>query len=305
MKNRKLPRDAFLWALQEICALHRKPFSVELALQQFAAPYTSESLLCAAQAYGFDTAMRKATAAKLHKESFPIVAWLGSRPASAITDDRQDTAAEAAPTECEEVAEERVIPALVLQANVSYFLIIESDDTAPRTVSIAEFGTRYLGHITCVIPKAESATDPDCDTEARHSRKFGFSWFIPELLKYKRLWQEVLLASLVIQLIALATPLFTQAIVDKVVVHRTQSTLIVIAIGMALFMLFSAGLSWVRQYLILHTGNRVDAVLGSSVFERLFKLPPSYFQHRPTGVIAARLQGVETIREFIASAAVT
>ena len=50
---------------------------------------------------------------------------------------------------------------------------------------------------------------------------------------------------------------------------------------------------------------RVDAVLGASVFEHLFKLPPRYFEHRPTGVIAARLRGVETIREFVASAAVT
>lgn len=108
-----------------------------------------------------------------------------------------------------------------------------------------------------------------------------------------------------IQLIALATPLFTQAIIDKVVVHHTQSTLMVIIIGMTLFTLFSAMLSWLRQYLVLHTGNRVDAALGSAVFERLFKLPPLYFQHRPTGVIAARLHGVETIREFIASAAVT
>jgi subfamily B ATP-binding cassette protein HlyB/CyaB len=64
-------------------------------------------------------------------------------------------------------------------------------------------------------------------------------------------------------------------------------------------------LSWVRQYLILHTGNRVDAVLGAAVFDHLFKLPTRYFEHRPTGVIAARLHGVETIREFIASAAVT
>jgi subfamily B ATP-binding cassette protein HlyB/CyaB len=79
----------------------------------------------------------------------------------------------------------------------------------------------------------------------------------------------------------------------------------VIGIGLAVFMLFSAILSWVRQYLILHTGNRVDAVLGAAVFEHLFKLPPRYFEHRPTGVIAARLHGVETIREFIASAAVT
>jgi subfamily B ATP-binding cassette protein HlyB/CyaB len=71
------------------------------------------------------------------------------------------------------------------------------------------------------------------------------------------------------------------------------------------FMLFSALLTWVRQYLVLHTGNRIDAVLGAAVFEHLFKLPPRYFEHRPTGVIAARLRGVETIREFVAGAAVT
>jgi subfamily B ATP-binding cassette protein HlyB/CyaB len=56
---------------------------------------------------------------------------------------------------------------------------------------------------------------------------------------------------------------------------------------------------------VLHTGNRVDAVLGSQVFEHLFGLPPRYFDARPTGVLVARIQGVETIREFLSSAAVT
>jgi subfamily B ATP-binding cassette protein HlyB/CyaB len=64
-------------------------------------------------------------------------------------------------------------------------------------------------------------------------------------------------------------------------------------------------MSWVRQYFVLHTGNRIDAVLGSQVFEHLFRLPPRYFEHRPTGVLVARVHGVETIREFLASAAVT
>ena len=74
---------------------------------------------------------------------------------------------------------------------------------------------------------------------------------------------------------------------------------------MGIFVVFTSVLSWVRQYLVLHTGNRVDAVLGASVFQHLFRLPVGYFERRPTGVIAARLQGVETIRDFIASAAVS
>jgi ATP-binding cassette, subfamily B, bacterial HlyB/CyaB len=116
---------------------------------------------------------------------------------------------------------------------------------------------------------------------------------------------EVILASLVIQLFALAMPLFTQVIIDKVIVHRTQSTLVTLMIGMVALTVFSSALTWIRQYLVLHTGTKVDAVLGTAVFQRLLRLPPMYFQHRPTGVVTARLNGIESIREFIANAAIT
>jgi subfamily B ATP-binding cassette protein HlyB/CyaB len=64
-------------------------------------------------------------------------------------------------------------------------------------------------------------------------------------------------------------------------------------------------MSWLRQYLILHTGNRIDAVLGAQVFRHLLQLPLPYFEHRPTGTLVARLQGIETIREFVSGASVT
>ncbi|KAF3997775.1 peptidase domain-containing ABC transporter [Glaciimonas immobilis] len=198
-----------------------------------------------------------------------------------------------------------LLPALIMHADARHIVLLQHREMAPQTLSHADFTDRYQGYLTRVIAQEDAGQDIDSEAEARQARSFGFRWFIPELLKHKKFWQEILLASLVIQLIALATPLFTQTIIDKVVVHRTESTLIVIAIGMAIFMLFSAILSWLRQYLVLHTGNRVDAVLGASVFEHLFKLPPVYFQHRPTGVIAARLHGVEINRESIAGAAVT
>ena len=140
---------------------------------------------------------------------------------------------------------------------------------------------------------------------AKRNPHFGFRWFVPELLKHKSIWRDVLVASLAIQLMALATPLFTQAIIDKVVVHHTMSTLTVIGIALAVFMLFTAIMTWVRQYLVIHTGNRVDAVLGTQVFSHLFKLPTRYFEQRPTGVVVARMHAIEDIREFITGAAVT
>lgn len=301
MQYKELSGETFIWTLQGLCALHRRPFSADLAQQQFAAPYNIQSLIRAAKDYGFEATLRKTKFAKLHAESFPLIAWLKPAMDEEISNGENIQSAEFESTK----KSLDITPALILQADSVNVLIVEPKDLSPVTISLAQFNQRYLGHITRVSPKADPANDVDSEAEARQNRKFGFSWFVPELLKHKKLWQEVLLASLVIQLIALATPLFTQTIIDKVVVHRTESTLFVIAIGMVVFMLFSAALSWLRQYLVLHTGNRVDAVLGSSVFERLFKLPPMYFQHRPTGVIAARLHGVETIREFIASAAVT
>lgn len=191
---------------------------------------------------------------------------------------------------------------IILAADDTGVLALARGGASPIRTPLAEISpqlTHAIG-ISPLLPEASSA-----DVDAKSTQRFGFSWFVPELLKHKPIWRDVLIASLVLQLIALAFPLFTQAVIDKVVVHRTQSTLIALATGMAVFIIFTAVLAWVRQYLVLHTGNRVDAVLGSRVFEQLFRLPPLYFQHRPTGIIAARLQGIETIREFVSSAAIT
>ena len=298
LKVQTLEQSTFMWALQSVCALHRKPYSAQLSQQQLAAPYTVASMLGALTVFGFDVTLKRIRPEKLRNESFPLLIWLpgqqGGFPAPELADPNDGKGFQA-----------EVKPALILQADPVNVLIVEPGDANPRMLAMAEFEQCYLGHVVRIVPRTDPVSDPDSDAQYREARRFGFSWFVPELLKHKKLWQEVLLASLVIQLIGLATPLFTQTIIDKVIVHRTHSTLVVIALGMVVFTVFSAALSWLRQYLVLHTGNRVDAVLGASVFERLFKLPPAYFQHRPTGVIAARLHGVETIREFVAGAAVT
>lgn len=192
--------------------------------------------------------------------------------------------------------------ALITQVSDDSIQFFEAGTNTPIELSLQAFSGRYLGVVYLVAKQRAPVTDPEA-TEKQD--QFGYGWFLPDLLKHKKVWRDVLLASLVIQLLALGTPLFTQTIIDKVVVHRTESTLIAVAFGMTVFMIFSGLLTWVRQYLVLHTGNRVDAVLAAAVFDHLFKLPPRYFEKRPTGVISARLHGVETIREFIASAAVT
>ncbi|MES9881501.1 MAG: ABC transporter transmembrane domain-containing protein, partial [Sedimenticola sp.] len=292
------PAD-LVWALGSLCSLHRIPFDAELLLKQFPPPYTTDSLIQAARSLGFRIKQAHRGIKALGKIPMPCFALLEHKPATldeaSETDRSKDTG-------LDDNAILAATPVLITGVSEERVNCFEAGTNTPVELSIDEFKTRYLDSVFLVAKERDAVKDPDAVAE---TERFGFRWFIPPLLKHKKVWRDVLIASLVIQLLALGTPLFTQTIIDKVVVHHTQSTLIVIAIGMAIFMIFSAILSWVRQYMVLHTGNRVDAVLAAEVFDHLFKLPPRYFEMRPTGVIAARLQGVETIREFIASAGVT
>ena len=266
-----------LWALGSLCALKKMPFDAEIFLQQFPPPYSSDTLLLAARELGLRIKRKKKSIAALDHRSLPCLALrITTTDGSAKLDLISDTTPD----------------------NIVFFSTGENNSTSQ---SHEDYAAEFSGIVFLVAGITPQQADPDAPAGGKH---FGFSWFLPELSKHKRVWRDVLLGSLILQLLALATPLFTQAIIDKVVVHRTISTLLVIGIALTVFMLFSALLGWARQILLLHTGNRVDAVLAMTVFKHLFSLPPRYFEMRPTGVIAARLQAVETIREFIASTAV-
>ncbi|MDO8464388.1 MAG: peptidase domain-containing ABC transporter [Gallionella sp.] len=203
-------------------------------------------------------------------------------------------------------------PALLIKADAERVLFFLAGAEQPETVPLAEFAKHFRSDIL-LVARDTAQTTADLEEEQSASAPpptpghipFGFRWFIPELMKHKRIWRDILIASLAIQLVGLVTPLFTQVIIDKVIVHQTQSTLIALAAGLVMFMLFNSAMTWLRQYFVLHTGNRIDAVLGSQVFRHLLHLPLPYFEHRPTGTLVARLHGVETVREFISGAAVT
>ncbi|MBI4207823.1 MAG: peptidase domain-containing ABC transporter [Betaproteobacteria bacterium] len=289
---------SYAWGLHSICQLHRIPFAPNILLQQIPPPYSLLSFQQAAQAIGLKSALRHAAVGELSSLALPCLAVL--KPG--ISPDQQHTRSKAG------AGGEPIGPlphrlAVLFRCDAEQALYLVEGDESPNSAAAVDFEREYAGVVLLFAREAESATDhaePDAPAHI-----FGFGWFVPELLRHKTIWRDVLLASLAIQLMALATPVFTQIIIDKVIAHHTIGTLTVIGIALGVFVLFTAVMSWIRQYLVLHTGNRIDAVLGSRVFEHLFKLPPRYFEARPTGVLVARVQGVETIREFLSSAAVT
>ncbi|MEJ2693412.1 MAG: type I secretion system permease/ATPase [Candidatus Thiodiazotropha sp.] len=137
------------------------------------------------------------------------------------------------------------------------------------------------------------------------SGKFDFSWFIPAIVKYRRLFTEVLIASFFIQLFALITPLFFQVVIDKVLVHRGLTTLDVLAIGLLAVSVFEVVLGGLRTYLFSHTTNRIDVTLGAKLFDHLLRLPLAYFKARRVGDSVARVRELETIRNFITGSGLT
>ena len=303
-------RESFAWAVGSLCALHRVPFDAALLLRRFPPPYNTASLQQAIMAYDFKVALQALPVQDIHPTVFPALAIFKPKELqTAQAESHGETHAEQAP----ETSSHNL--AIILRADRERVLLLEPSDVEPRTISIAEYNESATGQIMLATRQAE-AVHPDGligkpepannkSNKNQTQQPFGFKWFIPELLKHKKLWKEILLASFAIQIVALATPLGTQVIIDKVVVHHTTSTLIVIAVALGIFLIFNAVMGWVRQYLVLHTGNRIDAVLAHKVFGHLLHLPMRYFEHRPTGTLVARLHGVETIREFLAGTLVT
>ena len=106
----------------------------------------------------------------------------------------------------------------------------------------------------------------------------------------------MLIASLFVQMFALVTPLFFQVVVDKVLTHKSYSTLFVLVGGLALIGLFDVVLQYLRTYALSHTTNRIDVELGQRLFRHLLRLPLSYFETRPAGQTVARVRELETIR---------
>jgi len=135
--------------------------------------------------------------------------------------------------------------------------------------------------------------------------KFDFSWFIPSIVKYRRLLGEVLVVSLFLQLFALVSPLFFQVVMDKVLVHKGLSTLDVLVVGLVVITLFESLLTTLRTYVFSHTTSRIDVELGARLFRHLLQLPLAYFQSRRVGDSVARVRELENIRSFLTGNAIT
>lgn len=159
-----------------------------------------------------------------------------------------------------------------------------------------DFARQWTGELILVASRASLAAEV---------AKFDFSWFVPSLVKYRRLLGEVLAISFILQLLALVSPLFFQVVMDKVLVHRGLTTLDVIVIGLVVVVVFESVLNGLRSHVFSHTTSRIDVELGARLFRHLVQLPLAYFQARRIGDSVARVRELENIRSFLTGNALT
>lgn len=135
--------------------------------------------------------------------------------------------------------------------------------------------------------------------------RFNLSWFWPSIKKHRKVLIEVLIASFFVQLFGLANPLITQVIIDKVLSQGALGTLNVLGMLLVGVAVFEALLTSFRTYLFVDTTNRIDMSLGAEVIDHLVRLPLRYFDKRPVGELATRVNELENIRKFLTGTALT
>ncbi|MDJ0734767.1 MAG: peptidase domain-containing ABC transporter [Nostocaceae cyanobacterium] len=224
-------------------------------------------LSAAAESIGFSTRPVKASLDQLAKQKLPaIVHWEGKHYI------------------------------VVYEINRKH-VIVADPAIGQRTLSHREFKQDWTGYTlllqpTALLKDAQEATTP--------------FWQFFELMKpHSLVMLEVLIASIVIQIFGLITPLFTQLILDRVVVQRSELTLTAVGLGLLIFSLFRVAMTGLRQYLLDHTANRLDMALIVGFIRHTLRLPLSFFESRYVGDIVSRVQENRKIQRFLSGEALS
>ena len=197
------------------------------------------------------------------------------------------------------------LPAILVLKNGDYLILAKTEEEkalvvhpfqqAPQVISYQELGELWDGEMILMIPR-----------EKKYQQvKFGFKWFLPSIIKYKGPLLEVLLAAFIMQILAICSPLVTQSVIDKVLVHNSLSTLDVLSLALIVMLIFETILSVARNYILAHTTSKIDVILSSRLFEHLFRLPLRYFEKRRIGDTVARVRELENIRRFLTGVPLT
>ena len=124
------------------------------------------------------------------------------------------------------------------------------------------------------------------------------AWLLPFLAKFRRILLQVLLLAVAVSFLQLLFPVFTEMVVDKVIVEKDIGLLKTILLGMAAALVFVQASSLAQEYLLAFAAVRLDTAILDFLSRQLLSLPMTYFTSRRTGDIQRRLDGARQVRQF-------
>lgn len=271
MSGTKYPHTV-VQCLSAIAQHHGVPINPERLIHDYALADeepTTVLLLRMATEIGLKAREDRLTWEALFKQEgvFPILARLASGAAVIIVGTRQD---------------ESVAKVAVLDPR--------ADMAAVALVDAATFCAQWQGEVV-FLKRIHALSDPD--------QPFSLRWFLPEIIKQKAAFRDIAIAAMMMNVLALASPLFFQSVIDKVLVHQSASTLWVLAVGVVIALVFDSAFGYLRQFLLLAATNKIDMQLTRRTFAKLMALPIDYFESTTAGVITRHMQQLESIRHFL------
>ena len=158
------------------------------------------------------------------------------------------------------------------------------------TVDREAFMQRWNGTLILIRPMA---------SEGESKEKFGFRWFIPEILLQKRYYVDIGIISITSNVIGYFTPFLLQIMIDKVVSHHAENTLVAVMLIFTVLTLFDTVFGYIKQNLMTAASIRIDARLSTKVFARLLNLPLTYFEQNNAGMVLRDMSQTESVRSFL------
>ena len=212
------------------------------------------------------------------------------------------------------LALQEVCPVLCRKRNGAYFLLagllespqgeqqlavidpVPAPEDVSQTQGIHRFWSRaffesVVGGEALLLKRAWKLSD--------EHQPFSLRWFLPEFIKLKGLFAQIALAVFVMTVLSLFMPLFFQIVIDKVLPNSTFTTLNVLGLGITLAILFNAGMEFLRNYLLLFATNKIDINTAMKTFAHLMRLPVSFFDAVPSGLLIKHMQQTDRIRGFL------
>lgn len=165
-----------------------------------------------------------------------------------------------------------------------------AEDAGPLVLDERRFLSAWDG--TVVFLKRDNSP-------RQNEREFNLMWFVPEIVRQKRLFRDIAIASLLLSALAMASPIFTQLVVDRVLVHHSMGTLYMLAGGMFCVVIFETIFTYLRSYMTLYATNKIDARINVKTFNKLISLPMDFFEQTSAGVILKNMYQTDRIRGFL------